>query len=189
MDTTIELPSQHGNLKISHFAQDNQHGVLISSKEIQEECFIRIHSSCLFSEALHTTDCDCALQLDASIKYIAEHGGVVIYLYQEGRGVGLKAKIEAIALQQKHKIDTATAFQRLGHEIDPRDYGTAVKKLKELNIKRAIIATNNPQKISALEAGGIEITKRITLTIEKNQITQKYIDEKTKALGHYEETQ
>lgn len=189
MDTTIELPSQYGNLKISHFCNDNQQGVVITSKEVQEECFIRIHSSCLFSEALHTTDCDCALQLDASIKYIAEHGGVVIYLYQEGRGVGLKAKIEAIALQQKDKIDTATAFLRLGHKIDPRDYTSAIKILKDLNIKKALIATNNPEKISALEAAGIEIVERISLTIEKNPTTQKYIEEKTKALGHYEEAQ
>ncbi|WP_236201183.1 GTP cyclohydrolase II RibA [Pseudomonas pseudonitroreducens] len=189
MENLIHLPSLYGDLEISCISSENQDAVIIKKSFDKDACFIRIHSSCLFSEALHTNDCDCALQLNAALHYISRNGGVVVYLYQEGRGIGIKSKIDAILLQQREGIDTATAFRKLGYEIDPRDYTAAINALKSLNIRKAVVATNNPLKLSAINSAGIEISKRITLQVEKNPTQVEYLKEKTKALGHHEDSE
>lgn len=185
MIDTIALDTNHGQLHVSYYEHGGQQALLIKTAEISDEPYLRIHSSCLFSEALHANDCDCALQLNAALDYIAENNGIVIYLYQEGRGVGLALKIKAIALQQTEQINTAEAYHKLGLEKDPRTYAAAVELLKDLNIKKVIIDTNNPNKKEALESAGIEVVKTISLEIPITQKVQDYRSSKSKALQHY----
>jgi GTP cyclohydrolase II len=187
MDANIVLPTAFGNLHVSCISFDNEEAILIQSSKLSETPFVRIHSSCVFSESFHANDCDCALQLNASLEYISTSPGLIIYLYQEGRGIGIKSKILAIALQQKENLNTADAFRRLGFDIDPRRYDIATHILKELNIKKVKIATSNPKKIAAIELAGISVVERLTLPIKKSSTIQCYIDSKTAALGHYEE--
>jgi GTP cyclohydrolase II len=184
MNTTITLPTAHGNFLVSHFSSEGQEALLIRTEEISDKPFLRIHSSCVFSEALHSNDCDCALQLDASLKHIGQHGGLVIYLYQEGRGIGLSDKIKAISIEQLEGLDTAAAFAKLGHHHDPRKYHAATQILKNLHINQVIVATNNPEKIAAIEAAGIVVTERVTLEIPSTLIIREYIDKKKLALSH-----
>lgn len=184
MLTTITLPTPYGDLLTSYINYEGQQALLIRSPDLSDEPFVRIHSSCVFSEAIHAADCDCALQLNASLEYIGKNNGIIIYLYQEGRGIGLQAKIQAIALQKSAGIDTAEAFCKLGFDADPRDYKAATETLKQLNIRKIVIATNNPLKIAAIESAGITISKRIILDIKKTKAVNEYIEEKTKALSH-----
>ncbi|WP_116887019.1 GTP cyclohydrolase II RibA [Pseudomonas syringae] len=184
MNTTIVLPTIYGDLMVSYMPYDGQQAVLIRTKELSDIPFLRIHSSCVFSEAFHACDCDCALQLNASLDYINKNNGLVIYLYQEGRGIGLEAKIQAIALQHLEKINTAEAFKKLGFDPDPRTYKAATTILKSLEIKKVILATSNPLKISAVEAAGIEISQRIVLEIPESDKVNNYKNEKKEALSH-----
>ncbi|HEK0906691.1 TPA: GTP cyclohydrolase II RibA [Pseudomonas putida] len=181
----ISLQTRHGRFKVSQLEHDGQQAILIKTESLSENPFVRIHSSCVFSEALHADDCDCALQLNASLDYIEKHSGVVIYLFQEGRGAGLDLKIKAIELEQRDNIDTAEAYGQLGLHQDPRTYPAAIKILKDLNLKKITIGTNNPEKIRALEEAGIEIYKLIDLEIPETQKIKDYRDRKTAALKHF----
>lgn len=186
MNKTITLPTNTEAISFQYFAYNGQDGVIAFCHLPQKEPFLRIHSSCLFSESFGTQDCDCSRQLDAAIDYIKTKGGIVIYLYQEGRGIGLKQKIEAINLENTFSMDTAEAFKKLGHPIDPRDYSAVVEILKSMNIKNVQIDTSNPNKIEALEKAGIKITKRLALKITTNKTIDEYKKSKQSALGHHE---
>jgi GTP cyclohydrolase II len=152
----------------------------------KDSLFLRIHSSCIFSEAFHAIDCDCGRQLDAALEHIKLHGGLIIYLYQEGRGLGLAKKIEAISLEKSRNLDTAQAFNELGNEPDPRSYDAAIHVLKELGVTKVILGTDNPQKVEALERGGISVIERVHLEIETNELIDNYRSNKIRALGHHE---
>lgn len=184
--TIITLPTQFGDLDIYYFSENGQEGLVASRNLLSKPPFLRIHSSCVFSEALKTVDCDCTKQLEASLRYIGQHGGLVIYLYQEGRGIGLKDKIEAISLEQRENLNTAESFQKLGHNDDPRDYSAAISILKELSIHEVKLGTSNPRKIRALENNGIKVVERVEIAIETNELTDMYLKSKIPALGHYE---
>jgi GTP cyclohydrolase II len=186
METVISLPSSYGELELFHFNHAGQEGLVAKSKILDKTPFVRIHSSCVFSESFHTIDCDCGKQLDAALEYIKAEGGVVIYLYQEGRGLGLKQKIQAISLEQNEGIDTASAFKKLGHDPDPRSYTAAVHVLKKMGISSIVLDTSNPRKIDALTQEGIEVSRRIHLTIETNELIEKYRSLKVRVLGHHE---
>lgn len=186
MNSKITLPTDYGDLQFTHFSHSGQEGVVVFNMIHDPAPFIRIHSSCIFSETFGSIDCDCAAQLHAALKYISTNGGYVVYLYQEGRGLGLREKIEAIALQERESVNTAEAFARLGHEPDPRNYDAVVKILEELALSKVKLATNNPRKIAALEAAGIVVVDRVALDIETNELMRAYIDEKRNVLGHYE---
>ncbi|MGA9661370.1 MAG: hypothetical protein WBQ92_06770, partial [Pseudomonas alloputida] len=163
--TVISLETLHGNFEISYFEVEGQQAVLIKTPTIPEIPFIRIHSSCVFSEAFHANDCDCALQLNAALDYIKANSGIIVYLFQEGRGVGLDLKIQAIALEQSEGINTSQAYKRLGLHQDPRVYPAAIEALKSLDIKQVAIGTNNPNKKRALEEAGIQVAQIIDLEI------------------------
>lgn len=182
----IKLPTSFGEFKIDTYENGSEECIIISKDYGDSTPFVRIHSSCVFSESLLANDCDCAQQLHASLKYISEHGGIVIYCYEEGRGIGLKNKIRAIQLEQQKKLNTADAFKQLGFPPDPRNYKTAVDALLNLNIKKIRLATGNPQKKEAIEKAGIEVTERVTVSIDASEVVQKYVEQKVKVLGHYE---
>lgn len=179
-----KLITEFGELNVAHHESGSGFCVTLSKGELKDEPVVRIHSSCLFSEALHSIDCDCNLQLASTIKYISENGGVVVYLYQEGRGHGLDKKIKAMDVMRKMKCDTAEAFRYLNYELDPRDYKIATEALKDLGItKRVKLISNNPRKIKAVEDSGLEV-ERLSLTYPLNDATREYLQSKKDKLGH-----
>ena len=146
--------------------------------------YVRIHSECITGDLFGSLRCDCGEQLEMSKKIIAENGGVIIYLRQEGRGIGLIKKLEAYNLQDKG-IDTIDANLILGFHSDERDYGDAIRILKDLGVTKVILLTNNPDKINALKNTGIEMVERIPLIGELNSSNADYIRAKKLRMGHF----
>jgi len=148
-----------------------------------EEVNVRIHSKCLTGDTFCSLRCDCRAQLEASLELIGKEGGILIYLDQEGRGIGLSNKIKAYALQE-HGRDTVDANIELGFDADLRDYGVARSILNFLRIKKIKLITNNPNKMKELEGDGIEIIERIPLNTEPNKFNKHYLETKKKKMGH-----
>ena len=149
---------------------------------------VRLHSECLTGDVMGSLRCDCRDQLEKSLRFIdAAGGGVLIYLRQEGRGIGLVNKIRAYSLQERG-YDTVEANQRLGFEDDLRSYDLAVKILRDLGVKSVALITNNPEKIEAVSRGGIPVTRRIPLIIRANRFNQGYLKTKRSKLGHLPDT-
>ena len=145
---------------------------------------VRLHSECLTGDVMGSLRCDCRDQLVKSLRIIQRRGiGVLIYLRQEGRGIGLMNKIRAYSLQEKG-YDTVEANQRLGFEGDLRSYDLAVRILKSLGVKSVALITNNPKKIRGLARGGIRISRRIPLVISPNRFNARYLKTKRAKLGH-----
>ena len=145
---------------------------------------IRLHSECLTGDALFSLKCDCGFQLEAALKAIADAGcGALLYLRQEGRGIGLINKIRAYKLQDGG-ADTVEANEQLGFPADARDFGLVREMLHALGIHRVKVMTNNPQKIETLEALGIEVVERVPLLVGRNPHNEKYMKTKASKLGH-----
>lgn len=145
---------------------------------------VRVHSECLTGDALFSLRCDCGFQLEHALQRIAAEGrGAVLYLRQEGRGIGLANKIKAYALQDQG-ADTVEANAHLGFPADARDYGIAVDMLRDLGVKRVRLLTNNPRKVEALQKGGVEVAERIPLQCGRNPHNETYLATKAGKLGH-----
>src|ERR1700756_877691 len=145
---------------------------------------LRIHSQCLTGEVLGSLRCDCRGQLELAMSAIADEGsGLVIYEYQEGRGIGLMAKLKAYALQD-NGLDTVEANQALGFETDCRDFSLAVAILHEIGIDRVRLMSNNPQKVEALTQGGIEVVEQIACEAAPNPYSLSYLRTKKNKMGH-----
>src|SRR5271154_1492144 len=145
---------------------------------------LRIHSQCLTGEVLGSLRCDCRGQLEVAMSTIAEQGaGLVIYLHQEGRGIGLMAKLRAYALQDRG-LDTIEANEALGFDADCRDFSLAVDVLRELKIRQVRLMSNNPQKVEALTKGGIEVIELIACEAPPNPCALPYLRTKKKKMGH-----
>jgi 3,4-dihydroxy 2-butanone 4-phosphate synthase/GTP cyclohydrolase II len=145
---------------------------------------VRMHSECLTGDALGSLRCDCRLQLQAALKMIESAGqGVVVYLRQEGRGIGLVNKLKAYSLQDMG-LDTVEANERLGFPADLRDYGMGAQMLNDLSVKKIRLITNNPRKIAGLKGYGIEVVDRVPLLIEANDYNSTYLATKATKLGH-----
>src|SRR3984893_2004153 len=145
---------------------------------------LRIHSQCLTGEVLGSLRCDCRGQLEVAMSNMAEQGfGLVIYLHQEGRGIGLMAKLQAYALQDLG-LDTVEANEALGFDADCRDFSLAVAVLHELKVRQVRLMTNNPQKIEALTKGGIEVIERIACEAPPSPYALSYLRTKKKKMGH-----
>lgn len=150
-----------------------------------EEFLLRIHSSCLFGEAFSADDCDCGPQLSVTLDLIGEKGGMVIYCFEEGRGIGLVNKISAIALEQKENLNTAQAFEMLGYRPDERDLNNAIDLMKLLDVPQRIsFISNNPLKIDQLEKAGYSVN-RYKMEVPSNPSRDKYLHEKQECLGHH----
>lgn len=145
---------------------------------------VRIHSECLTGDVFGSRRCDCGEQLAASIKMVAEKGGVLIYLRQEGRGIGLINKLRAYNLQDTG-LNTADANTHLGFEVDSRQYDAAVAILADLGIENIELITNNPEKVAALKRSGIAVSGRIPLVIEPNSDNRDYLLTKKELMGHF----
>lgn len=183
---TIKIETEDGELKVRfHRGKDDKYAVIVSKGVPKDGVFVRVQSSCLFSESLGAIDCDCAAQLRASLSIIHEEGGVLVYVNEEGRGLGLEKKIKAILLQQDEGLDTAEAFNAMGYSPDPRDFEIAVEALESIGIpKKVRLASNNPQKIDALRKFGLEV-ETVNLEFKKTKQMEDYLDRKTGALGHH----
>ncbi|MNY21584.1 GTP cyclohydrolase-2 [compost metagenome] len=140
----------------------------------------------MFAESLGSTDCDCKVQLDFALEYIAAKGGALIYLAQEGRGIGLAGKIQAIARQQEEGINTAAAYAALGHAKDPRTYASVLPMLESIGFPKKIrLATNNPAKESAVTDMGYIVQERFMPKFDMPERVESYLREKQMHLGHY----
>jgi GTP cyclohydrolase II len=181
-----KLPTPFAEFAVSVYAGDGKEHVVLSLGDLTgEPPLVRVHSECLTGDALFSLRCDCGAQLESALMRIADAGrGAVLYLRQEGRGIGLGNKIKAYALQDQG-VDTVDANHQLGFPADAREYGLAVDLLKELNLTRIRLMTNNPRKLDALRADGIEVVERVALESGRNPHNEAYLDAKAKKLGHW----
>ena len=151
----------------------------------QEAVLVRVHDECLTGDIFGSLRCDCGEQLHNSLKMIQKEGkGVVLYMRQEGRGIGLENKLHAYALQEKEGLDTVEANERLGFLPDKRDYGIGAQILKDLGITKMRLLTNNPKKFKALEGYGLEIVERVSISVTPGKENARYLETKKKKLGH-----
>jgi GTP cyclohydrolase II len=150
--------------------------------EVQDGSLVRVHSRCMYSEVFASRECDCGWQLQKSRQLLTKHGGVLIYLDQEGRGAGLRAKADAYRMHQEDGLDTFEAYEKLGLPADARDYADAVQILKGLGLASIRLLTNNPDKIKALVNAGITVV-RVPLRAKSTPATVAYLRAK-KRYGH-----
>ncbi len=157
--------------------------IIVGQPDLSQPVPVRLHSSCLTGDLLGSLRCDCGDQLRRAVERLAVDGGVLLYLEQEGRSIGLANKLRAYRLQDAG-LDTLDADHHLGFAADERDYGAAVAMLRELGISRIRLLTNNPKKIDALAAGGIEVVERLSLHAPVNPHNARYIETKQQRAGH-----
>ncbi len=175
------LPTRFGEFKIQAFKEGCKEHLAIFKEPLKEPVTVRVHSECLTGDAIGSYKCDCRDQLEYSLKYINEHNGMVIYLRQEGRNIGLLNKVNAYALQDKG-FDTIEANHQLGFAADERTYEIVEFILHHFKISRINLLTNNPQKIESLK--NIAIVKRIPIIIEPNKYNKNYLKTKKEKMGH-----
>ncbi len=189
-DAIASLPSLFGNFRVYAYRNtlDNTEHLAIVKGNLEDftdnEVLVRVHSECLTGDALGSLRCDCRGQLQSALKMIEfANWGVVIYLRQEGRGIGLVNKIKAYALQDGG-LDTVEANEKLGFGADLRTYGVGAQILHDLGIKKMRLITNNPRKLAGLKGFGIEVVGRLPLLIETNEYNVRYLETKAEKLGH-----
>jgi len=184
-----DFPTRFGHFRILGFQgtweRRSEDAVVLKMGDIStaEPVLMRIHSQCLTGDVFHSLRCDCRAQLEIAIEAIAQEGrGLLIYEQQEGRGIGLLNKLRAYELQDQG-ADTVEANEQLGFEADLRGYQMPAAILNHLGVKRVRLISNNPEKIQALERGGIEVTERVPCIVEQAG-TEKYMETKRTRMGH-----
>lgn len=182
--SSCNLPTEYGDFTLMLFKEKDDLIAVLAKEPAGDIPLIRIHSQCFTSETLGSLRCDCDEQLHAAMAALAKEGGYLLYLFQEGRGIGLAEKIKAYALQDAGK-DTYEANIALGHQPDLREYSAAAAVLKDLGINRVRMLTNNPDKISQLEKNGIMVDQRIPLSITPNKHNEQYLRIKKQKFGHF----
>ena len=193
-----EIPTAHGPLRVFVYrapssvagAPDEEHVAIVAGDVAgTSNVLVRVHSECWTSEVLGSLKCDCREQLDAAIARIAAEGtGVVVYLRQEGRGIGLSNKVRAYALQNDG-ADTVEANLALGFEADERRYDLAAAILKDLGVRSIRLLTNNPTKVAGLRTSGVVISERISHWVGENQYNSDYLAVKRRKMGHHPDSQ
>ncbi len=182
------IPTDFGMFTVyafSEYEEDwNPHLVWVAENtDFSKTVNVRFHSECITGEIFHSKKCECGQQLDAAMKYMSENGGMIIYLRQEGRNIGMINKLRAYALQEKG-FDTVEANLKLGLPADGRNFDVAVEMLKILNVKEINLLTNNPDKLKSLENSGIILNHRVPLEIESNEVNESYLSKKKDYFGH-----
>jgi len=183
------LPSKYGGdfkmIVYENVVDTHHHIALVKGEwEEDEEVLVRVHSECLTGDCLGSMRCDCGDQLENAMRMIAKRGkGAIVYMRQEGRGIGFLNKIKAYALQDQGR-DTIEANEDLGFEADLRDYGVGAQIIRDLGIKKIQLLTNNPKKIVGLEGYGLVVTERISIEIEPKPENLKYLSTKKERMGH-----
>jgi 3,4-dihydroxy 2-butanone 4-phosphate synthase/GTP cyclohydrolase II len=185
---SANLPTQYGNFRVHAFQStiDNQTHIAAVYGDVTggDDVLVRVHSQCLTGDVLHSIRCDCGAQLDTAMRRIAAEGrGVLLYLNQEGRGIGLANKIRAYELQDEG-LDTVEANERLGFKADQRDYGIGVQVLRALGICSMRLLSNNPRKLVGIEGYGLSVSQWLPLEIPASESTRHYLQTKKEKLGH-----
>ncbi len=184
-----DLPTEHGPFRIHGYESmiDKETHLALVCGDIGtgDDVLVRVHSKCLTGDVFHSARCDCGEQLEAALKQIARAGrGVLLYLNQEGRGIGLANKLRAYALQDQG-LDTVEANERLGFKADQRDYGIGAQILRHLGIRSMRLLTNNPRKFVGLQGYGLSISETLPLEIDATVHTRRYLKVKKEKLGHH----
>lgn len=185
---TAKLPTDYGDFGIHIYEStlDSQTHVALVRGAIGggENVLTRVHSSCVTGDIFHSSRCDCGAQLQTALKRIAEEGrGVLLYLNQEGRGIGLANKIRAYALQDQG-FDTVEANERLGFPADLRDYETGVLILRDLGVRSTRLLSNNPKKLAGVTGDGLVVSERVPIEIPASDSSRRYLTTKRDKLGH-----
>jgi GTP cyclohydrolase II len=183
-----KIPTDYGIFTVYAFSENEEdwtpHLVWVAENtDVTTTVNVRFHSECITGEVFHSKKCECGQQLDAAMKYMSENGGVIIYLRQEGRNIGIINKLRAYELQEQG-WDTVEANLKLGLPADARNFDIAVEILDVLKIKEVNLLTNNPDKIRSIENSGIILNSRIPLEIESNEMNESYLVKKKNYFGH-----
>ena len=182
----VNLPTEYGQFNLflyESLIDGSEHVALVKGEIGNKPILVRAHSECLTGDIFFSRRCDCGSQLRKSLEIIGKEGGVLLYLRQEGRGIGLKNKIKAYSLQEKG-ADTVEANRLLGFSSDLRDYGIGAQILADLGIKKIRLLTNNPKKIIGLEGYGLEVIERVSIKIEEGENSKYYLETKKKKMDH-----
>jgi 3,4-dihydroxy 2-butanone 4-phosphate synthase/GTP cyclohydrolase II len=184
----VDMPTEHGHFRLIPFRQKSnglEHIALIKGEwECDEPILVRVHSSCMTGDIFGSQRCDCGSQLHEAMKLIDKEGkGVIVYLNQEGRGIGLMNKMRAYKLQEEG-MDTVDANLCLGFKADERDYGVGAEILRQIGVHNMRLITNNPVKRIGLESYGLTITENVSIEIEPNDYNSRYLHTKAERMGH-----
>lgn len=182
------IPTPYGSFEVVAFAKTPDDpmpnlALIAEGTDLTKTVLLRMHSECLTGDLFGSYRCDCGEQLERALQLTGEQGGVVLYLRQEGRGIGLINKLHAYRLQDEG-ADTVEANALLHLPVDGRDYGTALAMARSLGVRRVRLLTNNPVKLAAFADSGVEVVERVAIEIEKRPQNERYLNTKRDAMGH-----
>ncbi|MCQ4035599.1 GTP cyclohydrolase II [Kaistella montana] len=182
------VPTEYGNFRMIAFSEEESDwmphmAIIAENTDFTKPINVRFHSECITGEVFHSKKCECGQQLDAAMKFMHENGGIIIYLRQEGRNIGIINKLKAYALQEKG-FDTVEANLKLGLPADDRDFAAAIEILKMLDVKEVNLLTNNPEKMKIVENSNIILNKRIPLQMTATKESESYLKVKKDYFGH-----
>ena len=184
----VDMPTRFGNFKLHLYRSslDDQHHIALVMGEVEsaQNVMVRVHSECLTGDVFASLRCDCGSQLDHAMQQVADAGtGVIVYMRQEGRGIGLAPKMHAYKLQEKG-LDTVEANTQLGYAMDLREYGLGAQILVDLGVRHIRLLTNNPKKVVGLEGYGLDIVEQLPIRVPPNRLNKKYLATKREKMGH-----